>query len=154
MEGRAAPTLPETFFSLYYNAIFKTHSRFGTIIGVSSMAAVFVIKEANQVLPHICARVRIEKGPFRRNIPQDSGGGPFSMFEIYDPKIGSYKKFINVVIISALKKSMNRLPTNGTTKYAVGAGPYFAVIACMLAIAFGVAPIPNPQKPDVITAAS
>ena len=47
---------------------------------------------------------------------------------------------------------MNRLPTNGTTKYAVGAGPYFAVIACMFAIAFGVAPIPNPQKPDVITA--
>lgn len=42
MEGRAAPTLPETFFSLYYNAILKTHSRLGTIIGVSSLAAVFV----------------------------------------------------------------------------------------------------------------
>ena len=76
------------------------------------------------------------------------------MFEIYDPKIGSYRKFINVVIISALKKSINKLPTSGTTKYAVGAGPYLAVIACMFAIAFGVAPIPNPQKPDVITAAS
>ena len=87
MEGRAAPTLPETFFSLYYNAIFKTHSRLGTIIGVSSMAAVFVIKEADQVFQHIYARVRIEKGPFRRNIPQDSGGGPFSRVTIYDPRL-------------------------------------------------------------------
>ena len=49
---------------------------------------------------------------------------------------------------------MNRLPTNGTTKYAVGAGPYFAVIACMFAIAFGVAPMPKPQKAVVMQAAS
>ena len=66
----------------------------------------------------------------------------------------SYRKFINVVIISALKKSMNRLPTNGHYEVCGPEPDLLAVIACMFAIAFGVAPIPNPQKPDVITAAS
>ena len=56
--------------------------------------------------------------------------------------------------MEALQKSMNKLPTNGTTMNAVGAGPYCPVTACMFAMAFGVAPIPKPQKPVVITAAS
>ena len=61
---------------------------------------------------------------------------------------------MNPVRIVAFTKSMNKEPTSGTTMYAVGAGPYTPVIACMFAIAYGVAPIPNPQKPLVITAAS
>ena len=90
MEGRAAPTLPETFFSLYYNAIFKTHSRLGTIIGVSSMAAVFVIKAADQVLPHICARVRIEtlkKDPSAGTYPRIPAGVLFQCLKFMIPKL-------------------------------------------------------------------
>lgn len=29
----------------------------------------------------------MEKGPSHRNIPQDSGAGPFSRVTIYDPKL-------------------------------------------------------------------
>ena len=58
---------------------------------------------------------------------------------------------MNPVRIVAFTKSMNKEPTSGTTMNAVGAGPYTPVIACMFAIAFGVAPIPNPQKPLVVT---
>ena len=65
-----------------------------------------------------------------------------------------YRKFANAVMIAALKKSMNRDPTSGTIMNATGAGPYWFVIACMFAIAFGVAPIPNPQKPEEMVAAS
>ena len=64
------------------------------------------------------------------------------------------KKFKNAAIIMLLKKSINKLPTNGTTKQALGAGPYFLVMACMFAIALGVAPMPNPQVALDITAAS
>ena len=53
-----------------------------------------------------------------------------------------------------LKKSINSEPTSGTTRNAVGDGPFFFVTACMLAIALGVAPIPKPQRPEEITAAS
>ena len=65
-----------------------------------------------------------------------------------------YRKFAKAVMIAALKKSMNRDPTSGTIMNATGAGPYWLVIACMFAIAFGVAPIPNPQKPEEMVAAS
>lgn len=58
------------------------------------------------------------------------------------------------VMITALKKSMNNDPTNGITKKALTDGPLALVNASMLAIALGVAPIPNPQCPQAITAAS
>lgn len=41
----------------------------------------------------------------------------FSRFKVYP------KKFIKVVMIAALKKSMNRLPTSGRIKKAIGEGP-------------------------------
>ena len=59
-----------------------------------------------------------------------------------------YRKFAKAVMIAALKKSMNREPTSGTIMNATGAGPNWLVTACMLAMAFGVAPMPNPQKPE------
>lgn len=61
---------------------------------------------------------------------------------------------MNEVIIILLKKSTNKLPTRGTTKKALGAGPYSFATVCMFAMAFGVAPIPNPQKAVVIHADS
>jgi len=44
--------------------------------------------------------------------------------------------------------------TSGTTKIALGEGPYFSVTVDIFAIAFGVAPIPCPINPLMITAAS
>ena len=58
------------------------------------------------------------------------------------------------VIIAGLKKSINKLPTNGIIKNAVGEGPYFSVTDVIFAIPFGVAPNPNPQCPAVKIAAS
>ena len=57
-------------------------------------------------------------------------------------------------MIIELTKSMINAPTRGITKKAVGAGPNPSVIVDMLAMAFGVAPIPKPQTPDDMTAAS
>ena len=87
MEGRAAPTLPETFFSLYFTTRYKRNTaarndNWGIVLG-----GCVRYKKRNHVLRHILTQVSTEKGPFRRNIPQDSGGGPFLMFEIYDPKL-------------------------------------------------------------------
>ena len=49
---------------------------------------------------------------------------------------------------------MNIPPTRGTTKNALGAGPYWFLMVSILAMALGVAPMPKPQKAAVITAAS
>ena len=87
MEGRAAPTLPETFFSLYYNAIFKTHSRLGTIIGVSSMAAVFVIKEADQVLQTSARECALKKDPSAGTYPRIPAGALFQGLKFMIPKL-------------------------------------------------------------------
>lgn len=57
-------------------------------------------------------------------------------------------------MITALKKSINKDPTKGITKNAFVENPLTDVNASMFAIAFGVAPIPNPQCPVAITAAS
>ena len=62
--------------------------------------------------------------------------------------------FRKVVITIELKKSMNKPPTMGTAKKAVGEGPYRFVRVCILAMALEVAPIPKPMKPAVMTAAS
>lgn len=64
------------------------------------------------------------------------------------------KIFINVVKISAFTTSMMTEPTPGTTKKAVGEGPYFFVNACILETPLGIAPSPKPQNPVTITAAS
>ena len=58
------------------------------------------------------------------------------------------------VITVAFVKSINNAPTIGRTKKALVAGPFSLVNTSMLAIAFGVAPSPNPQCPVAITAAS
>jgi hypothetical protein len=58
------------------------------------------------------------------------------------------------LMISALRRSMKKAPTRGITRKALKEGPYFAVIAFMLAIATGVAPRPRPVNPAQITAAS
>ena len=50
-------------------------------------------------------------------------------------------------ITVALIKSTKNAPHNGTIKNALCEGPYILVMACMLATAVGVAPIPNPQCP-------
>lgn len=60
---------------------------------------------------------------------------------------------MNVVMMAALKKSMNKLPTGGRMKKATGEGSKRPVSASMLAIALGVAPMPNPQWPPAMTAA-
>lgn len=62
--------------------------------------------------------------------------------------------FIKNVIIDAFVKSINNAPTSGSTKKALGDGKLEAVNDSIFAIAFGVAPIPNPQCPQDITAAS
>ena len=49
---------------------------------------------------------------------------------------------------------MNRLPTRGTMKNALGEEPYLLSITYILAIAVGTAPRPKPVIPTVITAAS
>lgn len=51
-------------------------------------------------------------------------------------------------------KSIKRHPTIGTTKYGVGRNPYRLVSSSIFAIAFGVAPIPNPQVAEANTAPS
>ena len=66
----------------------------------------------------------------------------------------NYKRFMKVVSTMELKKSTNKLPTNGTMKNALGAAPERSARAFMLAMALGVAPIPKPQKALVIAAAS
>ena len=58
-----------------------------------------------------------------------------------------YKKLIKNVIVRLFIKSANRLPISGMIKYAFTEGTYFSHIACMFAIALGVAPIPNPHAP-------
>ncbi len=50
-----------------------------------------------------------------------------------------------LVMMKALKKSIKREPTKGTTKNALSEGPLAPVKVSMLAIALGVAPIPKPQ---------
>ena len=52
---------------------------------------------------------------------------------------------IKLVMMKALKKSMNSDPTRGTTKKALSEGPFAPVKVSILAIALGVAPIPNPH---------
>ena len=58
------------------------------------------------------------------------------------------------MMVKLFKKSANILPTIGTSKKALTDGRYFSVTACILAMAFGVAPIPKPQVPAARTAAS
>ena len=63
-------------------------------------------------------------------------------------------KLMNTVITRLFKKSANKLPTSGMSRYALTEGEYLSQMACMLAIALGVAPMPKPQVPLTITAAS
>ncbi len=63
-------------------------------------------------------------------------------------------KLMNTVMTRLLRKSANRLPTSGISRYALTDGAYFSHRACMLAMALGVAPMPKPQVPDTMTAAS
>ena len=63
-------------------------------------------------------------------------------------------KLMNTVMTRLFRKSANRLPTSGISRYALTEGEYLSQMACMLAIALGVAPMPKPQVPDTITAAS
>ncbi|KFJ97692.1 hypothetical protein BF23_21710 [Klebsiella variicola] len=69
----------------------------------------------------------------------------------YQPNIGSSRYSL---ITSALTMSIKNAPTIGTTRKAICDGPKRSVIACILAIAVGVAPRPNPQWPAASTAAS
>jgi len=57
-------------------------------------------------------------------------------------------------IHDALAKSIKKAPTMGTTKNALGASPNLSTTDLIFAMALGVAPKPNPQKPAVITAES
>ena len=66
----------------------------------------------------------------------------------------NYNILIKNVITKLLRKSANKLPTSGMSRYAFTEGAYFSQTACMFAMAFGVAPIPNPQVPAASTAAS
>ena len=65
-----------------------------------------------------------------------------------------YSKFIKNVITRLFKKSANRLPTSGMSRYALMDGTYWSQTACIFAMAFGVAPVPKPQVPDTSMAAS
>ena len=67
---------------------------------------------------------------------------------------GSYKRLMKKARITELRKSANKLPTIGTSRKACTEGAYFSVMACIFAIALGVAPMPKPQVPAVSTAAS
>ena len=71
-----------------------------------------------------------------------------------DRQIHSQIKLMNTVIARLFRKSANRLPTSGISRYALTEGEYLSQMACMLAMALGVAPMPKPQVPDTITAAS
>ena len=65
-----------------------------------------------------------------------------------------YSRFIKNVITRLFKKSANRLPTSGMSRYALMDGTYWSQTACIFAMAFGVAPVPKPQVPDTSMAAS
>lgn len=65
-----------------------------------------------------------------------------------------YTRLINDVMTRLLMKSANREPTIGIRMYALMDGPYRSVMTCIFAIAFGVAPMPKPQVPAAMTAAS
>ena len=47
-------------------------------------------------------------------------------------------------MIAELTRLINRLPTSGTIKNALGEEPYLESITCILAIAVGTAPRPKP----------
>ena len=64
-----------------------------------------------------------------------------------------YSKFIKNVITRLFKKSANRLPTSGMSRYALMDGTYWSQTACIFAMAFGVAPMPKPQKYGCIVVA-
>ena len=59
-----------------------------------------------------------------------------------------------MVMHRLLIKSANMLPAMGTIRNAMMDGPKRSVTACMFAIAFGAAPMPKPQAPEVSTAES
>lgn len=63
------------------------------------------------------------------------------------------RKLIKNVIVRLLIKSANKLPISGIRRYAFTDGSYLSQIACIFAMASGVAPIPNPQVPADRTAA-
>ena len=63
-------------------------------------------------------------------------------------------KLMNTVMTRLFRKSANRLPTSGISRYALTEGEYLSQMACMFAMALGVAPMPKPQVPDTMTAAS
>lgn len=58
------------------------------------------------------------------------------------------------VITNELTILINKEPTKGTMKNALGEAPYLLSTDCMFAIAVGTAPNPNPQCPTAIIAAS
>ena len=58
------------------------------------------------------------------------------------------------VINAELTRLINKLPTKGTIKNALGEGPYLESMTCIFAMAVGTAPKPKPACPTVITAAS
>src|SRR5262245_33101745 len=60
----------------------------------------------------------------------------------------------STVSTNAFMRSMKKAPASGTIRWLVGAGPYFAVSACMLAIAVAVEPMLKPMKAAEVTAAS
>lgn len=62
--------------------------------------------------------------------------------------------FIKNNIQGTLTMSKRKELTIGTTNKAFGDGPYLSVSVTILDIAFGVAPIPWPIRPLIITAAS
>ena len=64
------------------------------------------------------------------------------------------KKLINNAIKLTFAKSINNAPTTGTTKNASLEYLYFSHTDFIFEIPLGVAPNPNPQCPDTITAAS
>lgn len=68
--------------------------------------------------------------------------------------LSDYIRLIKNVITRLLIKSANKLPIRGMSRYAFTEGSYLSHTACIFAIAFGVAPIPNPHVPDTKTAAS
>ena len=65
-----------------------------------------------------------------------------------------HTRLMKNVITRELIKSAKRLPTIGIRRYALMEGTYLSQIACILAMALGVAPMPKPQVPAVMTAAS
>ena len=69
-------------------------------------------------------------------------------------KIAYLKRFINIIIQGNEKASNKNAPTKGTISWAFSEGPYFLLIEFILANALGVFPIPWPNIPATITAAS